>query len=455
MKLWLLAFAVLATAPEAFSQTTGSSLSGIEAVAEMPACARECFAQSLAASQCQATNTTCICTNPTLQQDMQGCVLKSCKTIEALQTQNLTSVACNQPIRDKSKHYIALSNTFGVLAGVFVLQRLAYKIWARMGLSGDDWMALATIFVGIPSTTISAHGVTKPGLGRDIWTLRPADITRFGLFFWILEWSYFAEVSMIKLSVLLFYIRIFPSPGVRRLLWGTFIFVTLYGIAFVLVAIFQCTPVKFYWEKWDGLHQGTCLDINAIAWTNAAISIATDIWILAIPLWQLKSLNLDWRRKLGVGVMFCVGAFVTVVSILRLRSLIQFGTDSLNPTWDFYDVSVWSVVEINTGLICICLPSLRLLLVRIFPKLQGTTERYYGKNSKRNRTASNKRASRLPLGHSAGSHVDRSQPHPDIEGNRIAYHTSYTVEYGDNDTVQLVNMNDKFSARSDVRSEVS
>ncbi|KAL7939382.1 putative PTH11-type G-protein coupled receptor protein [Trichoderma chlorosporum] len=367
---------------------------------------------------------------------------------------NLTSVVCDQPIRDKSRSYIALSNTFGVFSGVFVLQRLAYKLWAKLGLGPDDWMALATVILGIPSTTISAHGVTKPGLGRDIWTLQPAEITRFGLFFWIMESFYFAEVAMLKLSVLLFYIRIFPSPGVRRLLWGTFIFTTLYGIAFTLVAVFQCTPVKFYWEKWDGLHKGKCLDNNSIAWTNAAISIAIDIWVLVIPLWQLRSLNLDWRRKLGVGVMFCLGAFVTVVSILRLRSLIQFGSDSPNPTWDFYDVSVWSVVEINVGLICICLPSLRLLLVRIFPKLQGTAERYYGKNSRRNRTASNKRSSRLPLGHSAGSQVDRSQPHPNVEANQIAYHTSYTVEYGDNDEVQLVNMEDKYSAsaKSDVRS---
>lgn len=221
---------------------------------------------------------------------------------------NLTAVGCHQPPRDKSQAYIALSNTFGTLSGVFILQRLAYKIWAKLGLSSDDYMAVATLIVGIPSSVISAYGVTKPGLGRDIWTLTPSEITRFGLFFWILEWGYFIEVCLLKLSLLLFYIRIFPTTTVRRLLWGTFIFSTLFGLAFTFVALFQCTPVKYYWEKWDGQHKGTCLDINSIAWSNAAISIAIDIWVLAIPLWQLKSLNLDWRRKVGVGMMFCLGA---------------------------------------------------------------------------------------------------------------------------------------------------
>ncbi|RFU73936.1 pth11-typeg- -coupled receptor [Trichoderma arundinaceum] len=315
MKLWLLTLTVLAAVPKAFSQDAGGAL---QAVAEMPPCARECLVTSIAKSP---------------------------------STMNLTAVGCDRPTRDRSPAYIILSDVFGTISGVFVLQRLAYKLWAKLDLGGDDWMTVATVISGIPSTVISSYGVSNHGLGRDIWTLTPSEITRFGLFFWILEILYFVEVSMLKLSLLLFYIRIFPGRTVRRLLWGTFIGSAAFGIAFVIVAVFQCTPVKYYWQKWDGEHQGTCLDINSIAWSNAAISIAIDIWVLAIPLWQLKSLKLDWRRKIGVGMMFCVGAFVTIVSILRLRSLIKFGTDSLNPTWDFYDVSVWSVVEINVGLI--------------------------------------------------------------------------------------------------------
>ncbi|KAM0466820.1 hypothetical protein ACHAPV_000329 [Trichoderma viride] len=386
---------------------------------------------------------------------MQACVLESCTTKQALSTMNLTAVGCDQPLRDRSRAYIVLDNAFGTVSGLFVLQRVAYKTcWSNVGMGGDDWMAVATILVGIPSTVISAYKVTDHGLGRDIWTLTPSQITNFGLYFWIMEILYFLEVAMLKLSLLLFYIRIFPGKTVRNILWATFAACSAFGLSFALVAVFQCTPVKFYWEKWDGEHHGTCLNINSIAWSNAAISIAIDIWVLAIPLWQLKDLNLDWRRKVGVGMMFCIGAFVAVVSILRLRSLIKFGSDSINPTWDFFDVSVWSVVEINVGLICVCLPSFRVLLVRLFPKfLQGTTERY-GRSSKRNRS-SNKRVSRLPLGHSAGSQVDRSISHPNVGPNRIAFQRSYTVEYGDTDEVQLVSIHDKLSAKSDARSDIS
>ncbi|KAL7926952.1 putative PTH11-typeG-protein-coupled receptor [Trichoderma austrokoningii] len=454
MNLLLLALAALAVVPKVLGQDASSaSSSALQAVEEMPACARACLVTAIDKSHCDLTNTTCICTNPVMQQTMQACVLESCTIKQALATMNLTAVGCDQPIRDRSRAYIILNDVFGTVSGIFVLQRVAYKIWSKVGLGGDDLMATTTVIIGIPSTVISAYKVTDHGLGRDIWTLTPSQITNFGLYFWVMEILYFLEVSMLKLSLVLFYIRIFPGKTVRAILWTTFASCAAFGLSFALVAVFQCTPVKFYWEKWDGEHHGTCLNINSIAWSNAAISIAIDIWVLAIPLWQLKGLNLDWRRKVGVGMMFCIGAFVTVVSILRLRSLIKFGSDSLNPTWDFFDVSIWSVVEINVGLVCVCLPSFRVLLVRVFPKLQGTTERY-GRSSRRNRS-SNKRTSRLPLGHSAGSQVDKSMSHPNVGPNRIAFHRSYTVEYGDTDEVQLVSMNDKQSAKSDARSDTS
>ena len=53
---------------------------------------------------------------------------------------------------------------------------------------------------------------------------------------------------------------------------------------------------------------------------------------------------------------------------MRLQSLILFA-NSMNPTWDNWNVAWWSTIEIATGLICTCLPSVRLILVRLFPRV--------------------------------------------------------------------------------------
>lgn len=220
---------------------------------------------------------------------------------------NLTASGCDQPIRNRGSQYVLVSNVFGIISAVFVLQRFAYKLWASIPLGMDDWFTLITLLIGIPVTVINAHGVTDNGLGQDIWTLTYDNITNFSKYFYILEIFYFAEVSILKLALLFFYIKIFPSEGVKNVLWCTVVFNVMFGVSFTLVAIFQCRPISYYWAMWDREHEGTCLNINIIAWSNAAISIALDIWMLAIPLSQLRHLNLDWRKKIGVGLMFSVG----------------------------------------------------------------------------------------------------------------------------------------------------
>lgn len=82
---------------------------------------------------------------------------------------------------------------------------------------------------------------------------------------------------------------------------------------------------------------------------------------------------------------------VTIVSILRLRSLVTF-TNTANPTCklyydlvifseingfkgDFYGAGVWSTIELDVGIICACMPSMRIFLVRLFPRLLSTQER--------------------------------------------------------------------------------
>jgi hypothetical protein len=45
----------------------------------------------------------------------------------------------------------------------------------------------------------------------------------------------------------------------------------------------------------------------AIGWANASISVAMDIWMLAIPMWYLRRLKMHWKKKIGVAAMFIVG----------------------------------------------------------------------------------------------------------------------------------------------------
>jgi len=63
---------------------------------------------------------------------------------------------------------------------------------------------------------------------------------------------------------------------------------------------------------------------------------------------------------------------VVITSILRLHSLyvVSRATDI---TWYNVGAATWSAVEVNVGIICACLPTLRPLIGRIFPSILASS----------------------------------------------------------------------------------
>jgi hypothetical protein len=214
---------------------------------------------------------------------------------------------CGAPIRDRTTESNVIYITMISIACVVVIIRLVYKQGTSSRLELDDWFILSTIIVGVPSSVVNVAGLSAHGLGRDIWTLTPDTITQFAMSFYIVSILYVAEVFLLKLSILCFYMKIFPARPIQRLLWGTVVFNVLFGVAFILVVIFQCTPISYNWTNWKGEGGGTCVNLNAVAWANAGVSIALDLWMLALPLSQLRNLKLHWKKKVGVALMFFVG----------------------------------------------------------------------------------------------------------------------------------------------------
>ena len=269
---------------------------------------------------------------------------------------NATSTGCGEPVKDLVGQYTVLTFTVSAIMLVFVCVRVVYKgVLSSVGLGADDWVMVVVMAIGIPSTVLNSK-FTESGIGRDIWTLTLPQISQFGYILWINGMLYFASVALLKISILLFYLRIFPDQGFRITVWITIAFVALYGVAFVLVVALQCLPVSYNWTRFSDPAGGMCLNIGAAGQANSAISVALDIWLLVLPLYRIRSLNASRKKKLAIASMFAVGAFSTIVAIVRLAYFVQF-KDSSNITYDFTAVLLWSTVEMATGVICACMPT--------------------------------------------------------------------------------------------------
>ncbi|QPG94154.1 hypothetical protein C2857_005010 [Epichloe festucae Fl1] len=288
----------------------------------------------------------------------------------ATSSNRTTEAINNAPTRDRSPRLAREVITLGCITSLVMIFRLIINKFysTRRAFSADDWAVFVGIFIRISATVVDAEGLIANGLGRDVWTVSTQQVRGFALYFYVIQILYFIEITIMKATWGLFYLSIFPGRIVRRILWITIGFIVLTGLVFILVAAFQCTPVRYTWEQYGnhGLH-GRCIKINPVGWANAAMSVAMDFWLIAIPLNEVHKLSLHWKKKLGAAVMFMTALFVTIISIIRFRSLVTFA-NSKNPTWDQFELVLWSTVEVSVGMIGLCLPAIRQMLVRLAPQ---------------------------------------------------------------------------------------
>lgn len=111
-----------------------------------------------------------------------------------------------------------------------------------------------------------------------------------------------------KLSIQLFYLRIFPKRSFRIAVHVMIGLTFAYGIAFTLGFAFQCRPINMAWENWDRSHKDVkCHNVNLFGWLSGAINIILDVITIALPLRELSRLVLTRKKKFNIMMMFSVG----------------------------------------------------------------------------------------------------------------------------------------------------
>ena len=66
--------------------------------------------------------------------------------------------------------------------------------------------------------------------------------------------------------------------------------------------------------------------------------------------------------------VFGMGGVVCLISVLRLSSLYAISV-STDVSWDNPLAAIWSSCEVNVGILCSCLPTLKGCVTRYFPRL--------------------------------------------------------------------------------------
>ncbi|KAF7189905.1 hypothetical protein HII31_08727 [Pseudocercospora fuligena] len=236
----------------------------------------------------------------------------------------------------------------------------------------DDVAMTITVLFALAQPSLG-RPISTPGLGMDIWTLTPPQITKFIKIFYWGELLYITGLSMVKTSMLLSYLRFFASPRFRKLVWLVIALNTVFMLLYDSLAAFQCIPISYSWKEWDTGqgHVGYCwMKRQPAAWTASGFNIIFDLVVLGMPMPLIWRMDLNQRKKILVILMFGAGVWVSLVSILRLRVMIYYG-NTLNPTWDYDWIARWSTIEVDFWVLAACMPGIRNFVKRWAPEAVG------------------------------------------------------------------------------------
>jgi hypothetical protein len=195
------------------------------------------------------------------------------------------------------------------------------------------------------------------------------------------------------------------APWLRFIAWATIGGVAASATITTVIAIFQCIPIQ---SIWNPALPKKCIDVNTFSVATSAANTTLDVIIFMIPLPELGTLKLHWKRKIGVFVVFLTGGLLvnpsferaSLTPLVRLqpayRDFSSWSTSQLltmqhvsefvasrvkfrdnahqNSAVDNAPTVIWSIFELNISLICACLPAIRPLLGHYFPNFLGSTE---------------------------------------------------------------------------------
>ena len=133
------------------------------------------------------------------------------------------------------------------------------------------------------------------------------------------NYLYLITIGLTKTSILLFYLRLFGTPGtrpgLRKLLYTTQVLVIIWLIASIIPGIYRCHPIDDMWNPliFSGpdvrIH---CIDENAYYVSTSVFNVALDFWILVLPLSIVWTLQLSRRRKAGLIAIFLLGILYVI-----------------------------------------------------------------------------------------------------------------------------------------------
>ncbi|KAK3985000.1 hypothetical protein QBC44DRAFT_405940 [Cladorrhinum sp. PSN332] len=264
--------------------------------------------------------------------------------------------------------FIATIWTTASLALLFVALRLYARIRGPGKLFADD------VFIVFALVILIVTGALWHWAARDIYTFLdlqarrtthlPEDwqqqFVRYNQVWSANQGLYYTALTMVKLSLLLFFRRLGYQTGKMKKVWWPLV---AYVVAALIIAV-ACTPWDCALSSTDNFTIEAFIQFTEVCngpkhikfvmdtyKVSTALDVSSDFFIMLVPVLLVWDLRMPLKKKISFVGLFSLTLVVMVIAIVRIVGASKTENRQIDPTYVF----LWGSIEMCIAVMVACL----------------------------------------------------------------------------------------------------
>lgn len=207
------------------------------------------------------------------------------------------------------------------------------------------------------------------GIGNHVGVLSPNDVVQANKWSWIGQIVALFAIGFGKIAVVALLLRI-QGPTHRKKGWilhGVWVTNLILNINQMIMILLQCHPVTKIWNR---ELPGNCdfqSTTSKVGFFQGSWAAASDVVLASYPIFVFWSLNLSWKRKLGLCALMGGGYIAAIAGIMK-TIYIKLITATTDVTYAEHPLIIWAYTEMWLIIILGSVPQLRVVFALLKSK---------------------------------------------------------------------------------------
>ncbi|CAG8951371.1 hypothetical protein HYFRA_00007283 [Hymenoscyphus fraxineus] len=252
---------------------------------------------------------------------------------------------------------LCLSIIFAITTTASIILRLVAKRKNRQQLTGEDYTIFLAQFFLYVFIVLSIMAIFFGGVGHHTYDLPESMVPTFVKILLAIRVTHTVTVSLVKISICLFYTRIFFTNAFAVASRTAIGIILTWMTATIMTFFLICAPLPFYWDH--TIVGGKCGNQRAAFTTIGTVDLITDIIVFILPIPMIWRLQISKDNKVALSGVFGLGLSTVIICVLRVMTLVRVDQDV---TYSAAPPLLWSFLEPAVGITVACGPLIGPLL---------------------------------------------------------------------------------------------